>query len=83
MKYRIITIENKAGGREYCTQYKKYFLFGLIKCWQTFIYYPNIQELKDYATRVTVREYCDAVNAIKYHKMFHLDKDIVTIKEIE
>jgi hypothetical protein len=77
MKYRIVEYENRAGGKRYHSQYRKSFLFGLINYWQQFKYYDHSQELCDVKTGgiADYLTYCEAVNAIKYHKMFHGDKD--------
>ncbi len=82
-RYRIIEHENKAGGKRYNTQYQRTFLFGLVKYWQYFKYYDNTQELIDRESSFSdYTEYCNAINAIKYHKMFGKDKSRKYIHEI-
>lgn len=76
-KYRIIQLENKAGGKIFYSQFQQSILWGLIKFWVSFYYSAQLQFLID--RHKSYDTYCDAVNAIKYHKMFGKDSDIKTI----
>ena len=80
--YRILEIENKAGGKRYLAQVKLSGFFGFFIEWRYVIYYDRLQHLFVDDTPFPYDEFCNAVNAIKYHKMFGNDEDVTIIHEI-
>ncbi len=86
-KYRILEYENRAGGKQYYPQVNCPIFFGLVSFWSCLYYYNSSQKLEvyDFGTLtfgIPYSEYCDAVNAIKYHKMFGKEKNRKYIHEI-